>query len=63
MKAERSVKLTAKEVFELENVVRELLWKGKRKRKAFTLRSLDIAVSDGGGRILQALGMCYPDLE
>lgn len=59
----RSTQMTNEEAFEIENAVRELLWKGKRKRKPFTLASLDIAVAGGAGRIMAALGMCYPDID
>lgn len=61
MDKKRSVEMTNEEAFQIENAVRELLWKGKRKRKAFTLESLDIAVADGVGRIMHRLGMHYPE--
>lgn len=57
----RNCHLDDTEVLELEKAVRELLRKGKRKRKAFTLKSLDIAVADGTCSILFALGMSYPE--
>lgn len=60
MKDRRAQQLTHAEAFQIENAVRELLWKGKRKRKPFTLDSLDIAVADGAGQILCTLGMHYP---
>ena len=62
MKDGRPKQMTANEAFLVENAVRELLWKGKRKRKAFTLESLNVAVPDGAGQIMLALGMHYPDL-
>lgn len=49
------------EVFELEKAVRAVLLKGKRKRRRFTIKELEIVVADSVGSILFALGMSYPE--
>jgi hypothetical protein len=57
----RHRQLSETEAYMLEKAVREVLWKGKRKRTPFTLESLDVAVKDSTAWILRALGMYYPD--
>lgn len=56
-------RLTHAEANQLEDVVRDLILKGKHKRAPFTPQDLDNAVAHGVGLINHILKLHYPNDE